>query len=327
RSLVDTRNDAMAAAVSARTGADSCDLVVASEVDMVPYVREAPGVPALLEDLELTALRDRIQRVALPHRRVRAVLTWLKLAGYVRCVLPRFSACTVVSNSEAKLLKSVVPDYPFVRVIPNAVNLSDYRGDFGQPSPDTMVFAGAVTYSANYDAVGHFLKDIYPRIARGVPNASLRITGSTTGVDVGSLPARQGVTFTGHVDDVRPVVARSWLSVVPLRVGGGTRLKILESMALGTPVVSTTKGAEGLEVTNGENIAVADPPDLFADCAIELMQSAQLRARLTAGGRALVESRYSWSIVGTQLNELVEQVVSGLRPDSSHSGVCGVSVG
>ena len=91
-----------------------------------------------------------------------------------------------------------------------------------------------------------------------MPGLTVRITGSTTGVDLSSLPRHPAAHFTGYVPDIRPVVARSWASVVPLRAGGGTRLKILESMALGTPVVSTSKGAEGLDVTDGENILIAD---------------------------------------------------------------------
>jgi glycosyltransferase involved in cell wall biosynthesis len=172
------------------------------------------------------------------------------------------------------------------------------------------VYAGALTYHANYDAAQYLLADIYPRLAAKVPGLTLRVTGGTRGVDLDALPTHPGVHYTGYVPDIRPVVARSWVSVVPLRVGGGTRLKILESMALGTPVVSTSKGAEGLEVTHGENILIADDPRDFADSVTEVLQSPALRARLASGGRRLVETTYAWDIVGPRLRALVEQVTA-----------------
>ena len=107
---------------------------------------------------------------------------------------------------------------------------------------------------------------------------------------------------------VRPVVAQSWASIVPLRLGAGTRVKVLESMALGTPVVSTTKGAEGLEVRDGENILIADSPTEFAKRVVDLLRSPELRARLATAGRRLVESKHDWEVVGQELRALVERV-------------------
>jgi glycosyltransferase involved in cell wall biosynthesis len=157
------------------------------------------------------------------------------------------------------------------------------------------------------------LAEAFPRIARAVPDVALTVTGAHTGVDLASLPRPAGVRFTGHVPDVRPLVAQSWASVVPLRLGGGTRLKILESMALGTPVVSTTKGAEGLEVADGENILLADGPPAFADRVVELIRSPELRERIAAGGRRLVERAYDWHVVGRRLSNLVRDVAGGAR--------------
>jgi polysaccharide biosynthesis protein PslH len=125
------------------------------------------------------------------------------------------------------------------------------------------------------------------------------------GVDIANLLMPPGVQLTGYLADVRPTIAESWVSLVPLRQGGGTRLKILEAMALGTPVVSTSKGAEGLETNHGENILLADTAAEFAQRTIELLRSPELRARLVAGGRRLVESRYDWRVVGADLRQVV----------------------
>jgi glycosyltransferase involved in cell wall biosynthesis len=130
---------------------------------------------------------------------------------------------------------------------------------------------------------------------------------------VDRLPLSEGVILTGYLNDIRPCVAQSWACVVPLRVGGGTRLKILEAMALGTPVVSTSKGAEGLEATHGDDILIADMPAEFADAVLRLLDDKALRARLAANGRRLVESRYGWEVIGEKLDQLLRKVVEGHR--------------
>jgi glycosyltransferase involved in cell wall biosynthesis len=117
------------------------------------------------------------------------------------------------------------------------------------------------------------------------------------------------VLFTGFVKEVRPVVAESWLSVVPLRYGAGTRLKIIESMALGTPVVSTSKGAEGLAVTHGENILIANGSEEFAQAVIEAMKNSDLRRKLSDLGKKLVSERYNSEVMGRDLDSLMRKVV------------------
>ncbi|HZR01222.1 MAG TPA: glycosyltransferase [Chloroflexota bacterium] len=309
RFLIDTYSTELQAAADARLARGSVDLLVASQLDMVPYAVAGPAVPALLEELELSLHRDAARAGGVASR-PRRMLTWLKLRSYLRRVLPRFAACTVASERERLNLRAAVPTYRRAEVVPNAVDLGHYDGDFGSPRPNVLAFAGSLTYHANYDAIRSFLGAAYPAIAHSIPGVELRVTGSHAGVDLKALPDAPGVTFTGRVPDVRPVVAGAWASVVPLRVGGGTRLKILESMALGTPVVSTSKGAEGLDVTHGENILIADHPDDFAAQVVSLLRSPQLRARLAAGGRRLVASRYDWNAVGADLSALVHRVAA-----------------
>ena len=310
RSLVDTHSKEMAAAVSDEFGRNGSDVVVASQLAMAPYALMLPEVPALLEELELSALLDRVRQSRWP-RRLRSALTWLKLSAYLRRVLPRFDACTVVSERERANLQRVVPAYSKVHIVPNALDLTRYEGDFGPARPRTLVYPGALTYDANYDAVRYFLESIYPTVVDAVPDALFQVTGGNAGVDLSRLARQRGVLFTGHVADVRPVLAQSWATVVPLRRGGGTRLKILESMALGTPVVSTPKGAEGLEVTDGEDILIADGPKEFAARVVDLLLSPDLRDRLAAGGRRLVSSAYDWNVVGQTFCALVEHVAGG----------------
>ncbi len=311
RSLVDTHSAEMQAAARRECARARCDLIVASQLDMVPYVADLPDVPAVLEELEISRFRDAIQPEKPLWSRTRSLLTWLKLAAYLRRSLPRFAACTVVSEAERDIVRSIVPGYAQVHVVPNALDLDRYRGEFGSPQPKTLVFAGSLTFDANHDAVHYFLDEIYPSIVRAVPDVAFRVTGRTGNADLRTRPDYRGVEFTGYVSDVRPIIAQSWASVVPLRLGGGTRLKILESMALGTPVISTTKGAEGLDVTDGESVLIADRPDAFARRVVELLTSPELRRRLGTAGRHLVETRYDWRIVGESLRTLAERVQAG----------------
>jgi glycosyltransferase involved in cell wall biosynthesis len=308
RWLVDTYSNSLARAIAEESRLQSHDVVVASQLEMAPYVLGLRNVPAVLEELEVSVIREGSERARSPLQRQRARLTWLKERSYLRRILPRFGACTVASEPELAHIRQILPNYRNVVVLPNAVSVNSYAGDFGQPLPHSLVFSGALTYYANFEAAEFYLGHVHPLVISAVPQTVLKLTGSTAGVDVECLPRPAGVEFTGYVPDVRPVIAQSWASIVPLRQGGGTRLKILEAMALGTPVISTSKGAEGLDAQHGHNILIADTPEAFAARIVELFESPRLRAHLAEGGRRLVGSKYDARQVGEQLCTLVESV-------------------
>jgi glycosyltransferase involved in cell wall biosynthesis len=178
-----------------------------------------------------------------------------------------------------------------------------------EPEPDTLIYPGALSYDANLDAMRYFLREIFPRIRAARPGVRLRITGKTTPEQRAALPSTEGVELTGYVHDIRAAVAGAWAEVVPLRAGGGTRLKVLEALAIGTPVVSTSKGAEGLDLAAGEDLLIADTPEQFAQATLKLLGDPMLRERLAARGRATVQARYDWRTIAGQLTDLVEQVV------------------
>jgi glycosyltransferase involved in cell wall biosynthesis len=140
----------------------------------------------------------------------------------------------------------------------------------------------------------------------------LAITGKLDGVQVDRLPIARndGVVLTGYLADIRPTITQSWISVVPLRLGGGTRLKILESLALGTPVVATSKGVEGLDLVPERDILIADTPADFAASVLRLLQDASLREALSHNGRRTVETKYDWEIIGQQFNNFIETLVA-----------------
>lgn len=314
RSVVDTYSREMQALVE-QVGSDgSYDIVVASQTGSAPYALLLSQMPRVFEEVELAVIRERFVRQRSLVTRARNGLTWRKLSRFMARLLPEFDGCTVVSEQERDLVTRSLPEYdPWTVVVPNGVDLGANTGDFGVPKPDTLIYPGALTYSANFDAIQYFLCDIFPRVKARHPNASLRITGRSDGVPIEQLPLGNGAELTGYLNDIRPAVAQSWMCVVPLRVGGGTRLKILEAMALGTPVVSTSKGAEGLEVTPGADILIADEPAAFAHAVLRLLDDPALRAKLSANGRRLVEERYSWETSARQLEQLLHQVAERRR--------------
>jgi glycosyltransferase involved in cell wall biosynthesis len=116
------------------------------------------------------------------------------------------------------------------------------------------------------------------------------------------------MTLTGFVDDVRPLIARSWASIVPLHTGGGTRLKILEAMALRTPVIATSKGAEGLDVQSGKHLLIADTPETFVQQVVRLLRQPQLRENLAEEAYALVREKYDWQVIMPHFLNLIEEI-------------------
>lgn len=313
RSLIATRSPKMEVLIRRTLQERSYDLIIASEIGtgtgMSSYVTGKEGIPCVLEDLELSMIQSKIQAQHTWVGQWRHLLTWWKLQGYTRRLLRRMAGCTVASEEEKGLVRRFAPDGLPLAVVPNGVDVKAYTGDFGLPHPDSLVFSGALTYSANFEAMHFFLTKVFPLIKSQCPDVTLRITGRTDGVPLETLSQQPGVVFTGYLDDVRPTIAQSKVSVVPLQQGGGTRLKILEAMALGTPVVSTTKGAEGLDATHGIDILLADRPTEFAKAVLHLLSDGALRARLAANGRRLVEERYSWATCAQQLEKLLNQVV------------------
>ncbi len=309
RSFVDRYSRRMQGLVERTVREGDFSVVIASQIATAPYAVTLEGLPRVFEEVELATLREQYTNQSRFGRRLRYGLTWWKTRRFTAHLLRQFDGCTVASQQERANVLSIVPNCRHVVVVPNGVDLDRYKGHLGAPEPGTLVFPGALTYSANFDAMAFFLHQIFPLVKAHWPEVVLRITGKTNGVPVDRLPLDESVILTGYLDDVRPAVAQSWACVVPLRVGGGTRLKILEAMALGTPVVSTSKGAEGLEVTHGEDILIADTPAEFADAVLRLLDDKALRARLAANGRRLVESRYGWKVIGEKLDQLLRRVV------------------
>ena len=182
--------------------------------------------------------------------------------------------------------------------------------DSGLPSR-RVVFVGSMDYHANVDAVTHFAREVWPRLRERLPGLVFSIVGRAPAPEVRALAAQPGVEVTGTVADVRPYYRDALAAVIPLRVGGGSRLKILEAMAAGVPVVSTRLGAEGIDARDGVDIILAESADEFCDAVARLAEGDDARRELVAAGRALVRARYDWSSVGASLLKIYEEMRGG----------------
>jgi glycosyltransferase involved in cell wall biosynthesis len=218
------------------------------------------------------------------------------------------------SEADERRLLDLVPGAR-TTVIPNGADVEYYQPRPGDPMPDgrTLVFFGLLSYVPNVDGVIHFVRDIWPRIALAHPDARCKIIG---GGAPSSLHALAGprVELTGFVPDLRPHLAAAAAVVVPLRLGGGTRLKIVEAMAMGKAIVSTTLGAEGIEAVPGRDLLVEDDPASFGDALNRLLAEPSLAARIGQAARQRALERYAWSGAARALETFYGRIMAvGLR--------------
>jgi glycosyltransferase involved in cell wall biosynthesis len=288
------------------------DGVIAIQGPAAPYALTFKHLPRILDvDTALSfQMRVRHGNQWSPGRSPRTWVSWQKAHLYERALFRKFHVCCVAGRMETAYLQSLVHGTRCrVEIVANGVDCQYNQSGNSPIQADSLVYSGAMTYSANFDAVQFFLADIYPQIKSEIPAVSLTVTGSTKGVDTTRLRLDSSVHLSGYVDDIRPLVGGTTICVVPIRQGSGTRLKILEAMALGTPIVATTKGAEGLEAKHGEHLLLADDAASFAECTLGLMRDPDLRQRLAANARRLVEEHYDWTSIGQRFTGLVEDAI------------------
>jgi glycosyltransferase involved in cell wall biosynthesis len=218
----------------------------------------------------------------------------------------RFDHVIAVSEHDRELMSGWV-DPQRVTVIPTGVDLQEYKPDPSDREPEPVVmFVGAMDWEPNIDAMEYFCEQVWPTVLAAVPEAKLRIVGRNPDHRVQSL-ASNSVEVTGRVPEVINHLREAALVVVPLRIGGGTRLKIYEAMAAGKAVVSTSVGAEGLDVHSGRDIVLADEPGAFAESIIKLLRNRDLRKRYESLAAELA-AQYDWPIVGERFEGVLQKV-------------------
>lgn len=309
RSLIDTYSPDMASMIREAASGKKFDLIIASQLTMASYYPNFGGIPAVFEEIELGLFLDQVSNNRSLMKRMRSLLTWVKHWQHLSRLLDSFAACTVVSEQEHLHFQKYFPRHiPKVQVIPNCVSLTDFAGIHTSRTPRRIIFAGSFRYQPNYQAMQWFVSQVFPLVLEKLPDVELIITGDHANLP---LPSSHNITLAGHVADIKSLVASCEVSLAPLREGGGTRLKILEAMACGTPVVATTKGAEGLMVEPGRHLLVADTPEQFAECILQLLNDKELRDCISANALQRVLDHYEWSRTIPKFLHLVERAASG----------------
>lgn len=293
------------------------DSVIASTGMMIDYALMTPPATARILEEHNAMGRwawERYQQSTNTAQRLRRWLSWGKGRLYEARTYPRFDLITMVSEEDRQAtVDAIGQSRTCVEVIPNGVDCTHNYPGIIDAQPNNIVFNGSLTYKANYDAMQWFLAEVWTRVRAHAPDVKLTITGSTTGVNMAGLALDDHVRLTGYVEDVRVPVAEATIAIAPIRQGGGTRLKILEAMALGTPVVATPKGAEGLNVVDGEHLLLAGSAERFAHSTIQILSDAALRQHLAANARRLVEEQYDWEQIGKRFVTLIEQTVGEVQ--------------
>jgi glycosyltransferase involved in cell wall biosynthesis len=291
--------------------AEGVDLCVADFLVAMPNLPAVGGVPVVLfeHNVEHMIWKRLYQVEERRWRRALLAVEWRKMRRYEAEACARAGLTVAVSEADRALLAARAPGAD-IRAIPTGVDTSYFHPNGAAEAPGTLVFTGSMDWYPNEDAILYFLDAILPDVRREVPGVSLAVVGRDPTDRLRAAGATAGIRVTGTVSDVRPYVAEAAVYVVPLRVGGGTRLKIFEALAMGKAVVSTRVGAEGLPIVSDRHFLQADSPAAFAKAVISLLKDADRRRALGLAGRRLVEERYSWSQITREFEGHCQELVS-----------------
>ncbi len=288
-----------------------CDFLSAS----LNFPDPLPLASVLFQHNVESALWDRQARHERnPAKKVAFTMEAAKMRRYERSTVARFHHVVAVSENDERLMSSMT-DSSHITVVPTGVDVETYRTAAGPFGGHNVMFLGSMDWPANIDGVEWFCEQVWPRVIAAVPDARFHVVGRNPPKRITRL-ASDSVDIVGGVKSVLPNLRESPVFVVPLRIGGGTRLKIYEAMAADRAIVSTTVGAEGLEYTDGEDIVIADDAVAFADQVIALLRDAdRQRALGTAAGRTA--ARFDWSQVAIDFEAVLRHAITssaGARP-------------
>jgi len=289
----------------------SFDLAHFDTVSLAAYLDDTPAIPRILNhhNIESDLILRRIAVEPNVLKRTYYRMEGRKLRDYEIRTCPKFDLNFTVSADDAAILHRDMPGLP-IEVVPNGVDVGYFRSGGSREVPGRLIFVGGMNWYPNRDAVRFLCDEIWPRLRSGTnPPLSMTIVGAHPPPELLELASRDSrVSAPGFVDDVRPYFDEAQIYICPMRDGGGTRLKILDALAMGKPMVSTVRGCEGIEVVDGRHVLLADDPERFAGAIVQLAGDAGLRARLAEAGRSLVERTYSWEVIGDHLGRIYDRL-------------------
>jgi polysaccharide biosynthesis protein PslH len=286
------------------------DLVHLDSLDLFRYLPALGTSPVICthHSVESDLLRLRAKRVSMPM--IRGYVNWQadRLEETERSITPGLALNVMMSEVDRQRLLAIAPQ-AVTTVVPNGVNTDFFHPDYAPGVAGRVVFVGPTYSFPNFDAVEFLAREIWPRVRALLPAATLDIVGRYHPEHMQRFRDIPGMKLSGHLDDLRPSLAAASCVVAPLRVGGGTRLKILDAWAMGKAVVSTSTGCEGLDARDGENLLVRDDPVAFADAILEVLSDQAMRIRLGDSGRQTVIARYAWGKIGDTIRAAYREVL------------------
>ncbi len=291
---------------------EKIDLVHFDMLHLTKYKAIANGLPNVLTNHNVESLR--VSRLAQVERN--PIKQWFinhqykKLYRFEKKTCPLFRRCIVVSENDRQILESLCGSRNFVAV-PNGVDTQYFQARPLEIQPDSMVWVGNMADAYNRDAVTFFMRQIYPLIK--IKNPGCRITfvgGNPPGEITRQSTKDETVITTGFVEDIRPYVNNAAVFIAPLRSGSGTKVKVLNAMAQGKAVVTTSIGGEGIDARDGEELFIADEPQEFADRVLLLLENPHLAVETGRRARKAIENKYDWKMIATQINKLYNDILS-----------------
>lgn len=280
------------------------DLIQVEDIVMCQYLPKAINTLKVLDmhNIESELMRRYAKEEKNIFKKIYAVLTARKLEAYENFVKKEFDLILVCSEDDRNILLRR-GGFEKVELIPNGVDCSYYDIKNEEAIPNNIVFVGSMDYHANITGMKYFLKKIFPAVIKRHEDVKLYIVGKNPSKDILHF-TNKNITVTGAVEDVRPYLSSAKVVIVPLLVGGGTRLKILEAMAMGKAIVSTSVGSEGISVKDGHNIIIADTVDQFTQGISLLLENDALLTQIGDNAKEFSRLHYDWKIITTKLHDL-----------------------
>jgi glycosyltransferase involved in cell wall biosynthesis len=293
------------------------DLVHVDILPLAYYYQDFKDLPKILVNHNVESLRlfrwMKIEKNI--FKKIYLYLQYRKLSHFEKTICPQFDRCIVVSEEDKKLLQELCSSNNFV-ILPNGVDTQYYQGqNHRKVVENSMIWVGGMRFAYNGDAVDYFLEEIFPLLREKIPQIKISFIGNfPTSKLLKYSKNYKNLIVHGFVDDIRPQMMEAAVFFAPIRIGSGTKLKVLNAMALEKAVITTTIGAEGIDAAPGIDLMIADTPQDFAAKTIYLLQHPEEASQMGKRGRKVIEKYYDWQAIGKTMQRIYDEVAKGKIP-------------
>lgn len=299
----------MSSAIQKELSSEPYDLIHAETFYMMPNIPEGTKVPIILAEqtIEYLGYQDYMNK-AFPLLRPILAIDIAKIKYWERYYWKKADKLITMSTEDKAFIERELGVQTNTSVVANGVDLAYFSAVKKKlPATPTILFVGTFKWLPNKEAVEEIVQKIWPLVRRQLPTARLKIVGFSPTAKIQSYAKLPGVSVLGGIKDIRTAFATSHMLLAPIRSGKGTRYKVLEAMITGTPVVATSLAAEGLDLTSGKNVLIADTVPALAELTLKLLRDPALQRRLATEGKALVKRSYSWEGIARQLDDVYQE--------------------